>query len=144
MPSTQQQEQPNIDIHDPINQTTRIAEEYPVDNDCEEPPTGKDAHNRCSDFFQQWFQSIRSSFSKSTNCLCNNVSSMVQALKNPVILVNTIIGATTITTLFVGYTKYDKRFLMGQSNKFIWSTVAGVASGLSLDIYLSKKYYKKG
>ncbi|CAL9728328.1 hypothetical protein MOUN0_D01618 [Monosporozyma unispora] len=142
--------------NDPINQTTRLGDEPFVDEETEEPP--KSSAKKCCGIFSNCcnsvktglyhgFQSTSNCVKKSTTCIytsaVNTITFTITALKNPVILINSLIGVGTISTLLVGYIKYEKRFLKGQSNAFIWTTIIGATSFLTLDCYLSKKYYKK-
>ncbi|CAL9736875.1 hypothetical protein MOSE0_K09692 [Monosporozyma servazzii] len=142
---------------DPINQTTRLGEEPPVKEETDvEPP--KDTGKRCCGIFSTCCNSVKTGlyhgFQTTSNCVKNSTSCIytstvntvncaINSLKNPVVLINSLIGAGALSTLLVGYIKYEKRFLKGQSNAFIWSSILGVTTFLTLDCYISEKYYKK-
>ncbi|SMN19130.1 similar to Saccharomyces cerevisiae YBR230C OM14 Integral mitochondrial outer membrane protein [Maudiozyma saulgeensis] len=72
---------------------------------------------------------------------CGN--NILVALKNPVVAINVLIGAASITSVLLGYIKYEKRFLADKPDMFIVGSVVGIAGLLTADCFLSKKYYKK-
>ncbi|CCH58785.1 hypothetical protein TBLA_0A10050 [Henningerozyma blattae CBS 6284] len=80
-------------------------------------------------------------------CVCNTLSSIkafvasklscaAEALKNPVVLLNTILVSTTLTTLLTGYAKYDKRYLQGKSDKCILLTAGAATAAIALDVMI--------
>ncbi|CAD1782335.1 similar to Saccharomyces cerevisiae YBR230C OM14 Integral mitochondrial outer membrane protein [Maudiozyma barnettii] len=78
-------------------------------------------------------------FQKLVGCGTN----VLNALKNPVVAINVLIGAASITSVLLGYIKYEKRFLADKPDIFVVGSVVGIAGLLTADCFLSRKYYKK-
>lgn len=70
-------------------------------------------------------------------------SNVFKALQNPVVAINVLLGAASVTSLLVGYIKYEKRFLADKSDLTIVGSVVGIGALLTADCFLSRKYYKK-
>ncbi|CAB4254412.1 Om14p [Maudiozyma barnettii] len=60
-----------------------------------------------------------------------------------VVAINVLIGAASITSVLLGYIKYEKRFLADKPDIFVVGSVVGIAGLLTADCFLSRKYYKK-
>lgn len=73
----------------------------------------------------------------------HSTASVYHSLNNPVVLINSIIGLSVVSTVLIGYIKNEKRFLLDKSNAYIWSSVLGTTAFITMDTFLSKKYFKK-
>lgn len=151
-------------ISDPINQTTRLKEQnFDTEKNFK---SSKDStnHNNNNYSNRSWnwfgnslktlmngfyngFQTTKNSLSTTLNNAYSNtlstLSYTLEILKNPIILINTICGLSLISTLLIGYIKYEKRFLMGKPNSFIWTCLFGSTALLSVNCYLLNEYFIK-
>ena len=73
----------------------------------------------------------------------NFIKCLATELQNPVVLLNVILGSGVITGLLNGYIKYEKRFLKGKTNNEILGCAGAAVALLTLDGFVSKRYYSK-
>ena len=155
-------------IHDPINQTTRIEDAIsydglkPVIHSAEERTNGSKAQARStsrskrannspegtprsssSSIFKVMLDAALNAVNSSSKYVMEKTHSVYTTLRNPVVLVNALIGATSIYAMMTKYIKNESRFLADKSNSYIWGTAVAAVGLLSLDVMLSKRYYLK-
>lgn len=106
----------------------------------------KDDNSKCkkccncfNNFKEKCVCSTRNCFNK----LVTVGNNFLISLQNPVVAVNALLAATSVTSLLIGYIKYEKRFFADKSNTFIISSVVGITGLLTADCFFSNKYYKK-
>lgn len=132
-------------IIDPINQTTKLKEQDFDTDDNLEPST--DSNKKDWKIFTNCLQYIKNGLYNGIQTTKHSFSNValytLQLLKNPMILMNCVVGIGFISVIFLGYIKYEKRFLMGKSNSFIWSCLFGSTCFVTFDYYLFNKYYLK-
>lgn len=93
------------------------------------------------------FEQLKSCAIEKTNYVIARAQTLAvklyRELQNPVVLVNVILGSSVVVTLLQSYAKYEHRFLQGKSDGQILATAGAAAAILTLDGFLSQKYYKK-
>ena len=102
-------------IIDPINQTTKLKEQDFDTDDNLEPST--DSNKKDWKIFTNCLQYIKNGLYNGIQTTKHSLSNValytLQLLKNPMILMNCVVGIGFISVIFLGYIKYEKRFLMG-------------------------------
>ncbi|KAL3236171.1 Om14p RNJ42_02063 [Nakaseomyces bracarensis] len=80
-------------------------------------------------------------------CLVSSTKALAcrvyRELQNPVVLVNVILGSSVLVTLLQSYAKYEHRFLQGKSDGKILACAGTAVALLTLDGFVSSKYYKQ-
>lgn len=102
------------------------------------------------DKFVEFVSNVASTTAGATQAAVSNVaygtskaaSVVFHELQNPVVAVNAILGAASITTILNGYA-HKKRFLKDKSDQDICLIVSGVSAFVAADAYVSYKNYKK-
>lgn len=149
-------------ITDPINQTTRLKEQnFDIEknfNSSKDPNNSDKKNNSGWSWFSNslktlknslygGFQTTRNSLLMTLNSVYANTSNTIlytwDILKNPIVFLNAVIGLSLISAILLGYIKYEKRFLMGKPNSFIWTCLFGTTTLLTFDYYLLNKYFIK-
>ena len=105
--------------------------------------TNESCNEKCKKCLKNFKENCSCQTTKCFNKLINCGFKFFEQLKNPVISINILFGLTSITSILLGYIKYEKRFLADKSDMFIVGSIVGVTGLLTADCFLSKKYYKK-
>lgn len=109
-------------------------------------PTSTDetsCNDKCKKCLKNFKEKCSCNTSKCFNKLFGCGFKLWEQLKNPVVAINVLLGAGSITSVLLGYIKYEKRFLADKSDMFIVGSLVGLTGLLTADCFLSRKYYKK-
>ena len=82
-----------------------------VDEAAAPVPEKKECGKKCAKCLRDFKEKCCGCTAGCLNKVLTCGTNIFKALQNPVIAINVLIGAASITSLLVGYIKYEKRFL---------------------------------
>ncbi|CCF59251.1 hypothetical protein KAFR_0G02175 [Kazachstania africana CBS 2517] len=135
---------------DPIKQTTKIDQPLGTQSTTPNvsppapPPSDGTSKGYCArthDFLSAGLHKCKTYVLSTKEYLSTKTCNFTKTLANPIVFLNFLFWSASLSSLFIYYIKYEKSFLQDRSNKFIWSSLAGLGTLLTFDTLVSKKYY---